>query len=195
MWEDLKTRYGQTKLLAKQIKRDLFSLPKIVDGPNIKTDLYEFHNICRSVLNKQATCPGLQSLDNEENIKQVVNKLPQRVLCRWKKFAEDFDQVYRDQDPPFRYPVKFLSNQASRIEVLDDFASASQEEPKRGTGLGLRLMHTEVHVQPPTDSKHRAFNNNSSPWFELHKVMSHNTAECFQFKKQTPNERTLPAHA
>ena len=50
IWEDLKMRYGQTKLLAKQMKCDLFALPKIVDGPKIKSDLYAFHDICRSVM-------------------------------------------------------------------------------------------------------------------------------------------------
>ena len=84
IWEDLKTGYGQIKLLTKQIKSDLFSLPKVVDGPNIKIDLCAFHDICRSVLNIQATCLGLPSLDNDESIKQLVNKLPQRVLRRWK---------------------------------------------------------------------------------------------------------------
>lgn len=110
--ETLQKRYGDKYLLARICKSRLTEWPviKTNDGPGMR-ELSDFILTCKATME---TTRHLASLNSEEEISKIVEKLPRFVQDRWIRVVDKW--LNEDQDhqcyPPFETFSEFIEKEA-----------------------------------------------------------------------------------
>ncbi|XP_048041384.1 uncharacterized protein LOC125265300 [Megalobrama amblycephala] len=108
-WEKLNARYGHSFVVQRAFREKLNWWPKIGASEYVK--LREFTDFLQSCSDAMPHIKGLQVLNDREENRRILTKLPNWVTSRWNRYVTE--QLDQDKDyPSFSEFASFVSKEA-----------------------------------------------------------------------------------
>jgi len=108
-WAMLNERYGHSSVIISAFRTKLSSWPKI--GGKEYLALRKFADFLVTIDNAIPHISGLKNLNDEEENRKLLQKLPDWIIVRWGNIVADHDNKGKDY-PSFHQFVEFLTQQA-----------------------------------------------------------------------------------
>ncbi|KAK7104060.1 uncharacterized protein [Littorina saxatilis] len=190
-WRTLNERYGHPSVILNAFRKKLNNWPKV--GGREYNDLRRFSDFLVTVDNASPHIPGLKHLDDEEENKKLLQKLPDWIITKWGNVVAQHDTDGRSY-PSFHCFTQFLASQAkvatrpvcSLQALKEDKGETKPSHPTKYRGPN----RTAVSMATTTDQQVNHTQNTPD-------VDSQSTRKLCVFCKQTnhflPNCQTFQA--
>jgi hypothetical protein len=146
----LMERYGDKYLIYDAYKRKLMNWP-VIKAHN-STELRKFSDFLNCCLTAMDSVRYLQILDDAEENRKLVSKLPQYIVDRWRRVVDGW--LYGETTdchgyPPFNVFCDFLKKEARiaccPVSYRDDRTdSHTQNHPQKHSTLTARTLQTQT---------------------------------------------------
>ena len=181
----LKERFGQKyKIAAAHVQR-------LIDGPPIKSEdgdeLQRFSIQLVSCVNTLNEIGYLGKLDNPNNLKKIVDRLPYPLRARWR---DTVDRIVEreERDVTVKDVTEFVTTKA-RAASHPVFGKLDRERPKdKDPNLGGQRRPRRAANGFATQSAEQASEEGKEKWCPLCK-RGHWLSRCERFRKQSLAER------
>ena len=182
----LKERYGQNYQIASAY------VNRLINGPVIKPDdgveLQKFSIQLTSCANTLKEIGSIGKLDNSENLKKIINRLPTAMRYKWRDVVDRIVEQER-RDVTINDVTKFVTSRA-RVANHPVFGKVDRErkekidlEQRRPRHLGIRANGFATHGEK--DNQERATKRITCPLCK----QNHWLSRCERFRKQSLEER------
>ena len=180
----LQERYGQNyKIAAAHVKR-------LVDGPTIRTDdgpaLQQFSIQLTSCVNTLKEIGYLNKLDNPDNLKNIIDRLPYSMRVKWR---DTVDQIVEREarDVTVADIMKFVTAKA-RAASHPIFGNVSSEGKTKQLPIKQRTRGPKADTFSSLGKKEDSQSANRKPEWPLCSA-DHWLPRCDKFRKQSLEER------
>ena len=180
----LQERYGQNyKIAAAHVKR-------LVDGPTIRTDdgpaLQQFSIQLTSCVNTLKEIGYLNKLDNPDNLKKIIDRLPYSMRVKWR---DTVDQIVEREarDVTVADIMKFVTAKA-RAASHPIFGNVSSEGKTKQLPIKQRTRGPKADTFSSLGKQEDSQSENKKPECPLCSA-DHWLPRCDKFRKQSLEER------
>ncbi|XP_077977489.1 uncharacterized protein LOC144433051 [Glandiceps talaboti] len=194
-WKLLEERYGHPFRVQKAFRDRLSKWQKI--GPKDSAGLQEFADFLRACRDATPHVPGLRILDDCEENRKLLAKLPDWAAARWNRQVTDImDRT--GEYPTFEDFVTYTSKEAriacnpiSSLSCMREYSNAA--EPKETKDTGRRVNRnkgtTLATGSTAVNDKQSKENTYVSKPCLLCKKPDHQLSTCPEFKSKTLEQR------
>lgn len=174
----LKERFGKKITISRHLKKRLREWPKI----NCKDGhaLQRFADFLTHLYNAKQTISHLSSLDEPETNEEMLEKLPDWLITKWKYQVRKFDKAHQDY-PPFEVFKEFICEEAAATNIFStrDNAKCDKETINQKKSYHPRKLQTFQTSATPARTTRFCKRCNKD---------SHHTAQCEILVKATYEE-------
>ena len=187
----LNERFGHPSVVLNAFKSKLSAWPKI--GAREYTALRKLSDFLTAIDYAMPHVPGLQNLNDEEENKKLLRKLPDWIITKWGNVVADQDKK-RLSYPSFHQFVDFLATQARiatrpvcSLQALyggEGSTSKRNVRPNQSHQVRATNVFATSSEQPSTDGDTAKSKN-----CVFCKASDHYLPSCMQFMKRSLEER------
>ena len=183
IWSELKTRFGSDAKIAAGLRKKLHAFPSIKEGPNMGKQIRELRDVCHSVNSNIPTVDNLKVMDYQEGQRPVVEKLPNLIATRWRKYGTKYQAENFDKHPPFSIFLKFLNVVVGEFcnDSFDYIGTTRRAEEKSKPVTTSRVLITTTEEDTEEETTKLFCPLHSSPY--------HSLATCRSFIRLSPDDR------